>query len=54
MDNSSPVIKNLKKFIKKNDGVKSEAVAQRSCTKKVFLEILQNLQEKTCAGVSFL
>ena len=29
------------------------AVTQ-SCFKKMFLKILQNVQEKTCAGVSFL
>ena len=32
----------------------SEALAQRCSVKKVFLEILQNLQESTCARVSFL
>ena len=32
----------------------TEAVAQRCSVKKVFLEILQNSQEKTCASVSFL
>ena len=31
-----------------------EAVDQRSSLKKVFLEILQNSQENTCAWVSFL
>ena len=31
-----------------------EAVAQRCFVKKVFLEISQNLQENTCARVSFL
>ena len=31
-----------------------EAVAQRCSVKKVFLEILQNSQENTCARVSFL
>ena len=36
MDDSSLVIKNLQKFIKKSDGVKSEAVVQRCCIKKVF------------------
>ena len=32
----------------------TEAVAQRCSVKKVFLEISQNLQENTCARVSFL
>ena len=32
----------------------AEAVVQRCSVKKVFLEILQNSQEKTCARVSFL
>ena len=31
-----------------------EAVAQGSSVKKVFLEILQNSQENTCARASFL
>ena len=31
-----------------------EAVAQRCSVKKIFLEIPQNSQEKTCARVSFL
>ena len=31
-----------------------EAVARRCSVKKVFLEILQNSQENTCARVSFL
>ena len=31
-----------------------EAVTRDVLTKKVFLKILQNLQEKTCARVSFL
>ena len=32
----------------------SEAVAQRWSVKNVFLEILRNSQENTCARVSFL
>ena len=31
----------------------SEAVVQRCSVKKVFLDILQNSQENTCAKVSF-
>ena len=31
----------------------AEAVAQRWSVKKLFLKILQYLQESTCAGVSF-
>ena len=31
-----------------------ETVTQRCSTKKIFLKILQNLQEDTCAGVTFL
>ena len=33
---------------------KAEAVARRCSVKKVFLEILQNSQENTCARASFL
>ena len=32
----------------------TEAVAQKCSVKKAFLEISQNLQENTCARVSFL
>ena len=32
----------------------TEVVAQGFSVKKVFLKILQNLQENTCIGVSFL
>ena len=32
----------------------SEAVAQTRSAKQVFLEISQDSQENTCAGVSFL
>ena len=32
----------------------TEAVAQKCSVKKVFLKILQNSQENTCARVSFL
>ena len=34
--------------------IMTETVAQRCSLKKVFLEISQNLQENTCARVSFL
>ena len=34
--------------------IHTEAVVQRCSIKKVFLEILQNSQENTCATVSFL
>ena len=34
--------------------VVTEAVVQRCSVKKLFLEISQNSQENTCAGVSFL
>ena len=33
--------------------VDAEAVARRCSVKEVFLEILQNSQENTCARVSF-
>ena len=33
---------------------KTEAIARRSSVKKVFINILQNSQENTCARVSFL
>ena len=33
---------------------KAEAVAQRPSVKKLFLEILQNLQENACGRASFL
>ena len=32
----------------------AEAVARKCSVEKVFLEILQNSQENTCARVSFL
>ena len=32
----------------------TEGVVQRRFLKKVFIEILQNSQENTCASVSFL
>ena len=32
----------------------AEAIALRCSVKKVFLEILQNIQENTCARVSVL
>ena len=37
-------------FIK---GKETEAVIERCSVKKVFLEISQNVQENTCATVSF-
>ena len=36
------------------DGITLEAVVQRCSVKKVFLKILQNLQENTCTRVPFL
>ena len=44
------VLKMSLKFI----SISWEAVARRSCVKKVFLEISQNSLENTCASVSFL
>ena len=44
----------IKRLICNGTIFKSEAVAQRCSVKKVFLEILQNLQENTCARVSLL
>ena len=42
-------------FMKYRQYIKqTEAVAQRCSVKKVFLEISQNLQENTCARVTFL
>ena len=35
------------------DSILTEAVTQRCSVKKAFLEISQNLQENTCARVSF-
>ena len=43
---------NVKKLLKTKKV--AEAVARRFSLKKVFLEILQNSREKTCARVSFL
>ena len=45
-------------FIKSKDALfedhdSQEAVARRCSMKKVFLKILQNLQENTCVGVPF-
>ena len=36
------------------DVLNTEAVARRCSVRKVLLKILQNSQENTCAGVSFL
>ena len=36
-----------------NDSIISEAVVHRCSIKKVFLEILQNSQENTCASVFY-
>ena len=36
------------------ESLKTEAAAYRYSVKKMFLEILQNSQENTCARVSFL
>ena len=44
---------NISQSLKYTKGF-SEAITQRCSVKKVFLEILQNLQENTCALVSFL
>ena len=33
--------------------IKTEVVAQKCSVKKMFLEILQNSQDNTCARVSF-
>ena len=41
---------NIKQFTKSH----TEGVIRRYSVKKMFLEILENSQEKTCAGVSFL
>ena len=35
------------------ESLKTEAAAYRCSVKKMFLEILQNSQENTCARVSF-
>ena len=45
---------NVFQYLKLNNSNKSEAVAQTCYVKKVFLEILQNSQENTCARVSVL
>ena len=37
-----------------NDSNNTEAVVRRCSVKKVYLEISQNSQEKTCARFSFL
>ena len=41
-------------FLTKKIQEQTETVVQRSSVEKVFLEILQNSQENTCARVSFL
>ena len=46
------ILKDLAKF--SGQPVFLEAVTRRCSVKMVFLEILQNSQENTCAGVSFL
>ena len=48
--------KKKSKFYRKAPVLRSlftEAVARRSSMKKVFLEVLQNLHDNTCARVSF-
>ena len=44
----------MKKFYLKNTFLTAEAVVRRCSKKKVFLGILQNLQENNCAKESFL
>ena len=51
MTNVLTVSKNAEAAVRK---CSSEAVAQSFSVKKVFLEILQNSQEITCAGFSLL
>ena len=46
----TPILKNICEWLL----LQSEAVVQRCSVKKVFLEMLQNSQENTCARVSFL
>ena len=49
------ILKSLTIFLENLDHrCLTEAVAQICSVKKVFLEILQNLQESTCARASFL
>ena len=44
---------NLKELFYLKDFIRTEAVSQKCAVEKVFLEILQNSQENTCArGVS--
>ena len=50
------VVEGICTLISENIGplfIDSEAVVRRCSVKKVFLEILQNSQEDTCARVSF-
>ena len=45
---------NLKELFCLKDFIRTEAVSQKCAVKKLFLKILQNSQENTCArGVSF-
>ena len=54
------ILINTKNLVLKNSSIfflwliKLEAVVRRCSVKRVFLEILQNSQENTCARVSFL
>ena len=49
-DTNQPIVL----FMDGSENYIAEALAQRYSVKKVFLEILQNSQENTCASVSFL
>ena len=52
--NFAELVKNPKMNTTKPNYIYTEAVAQRCSVKQVFLEISQNLQENTCARVTFL
>ena len=51
---SSNVLRKISNRVLKSSFAMTEAVVWRCSAEKVFLEILQNLQENTCARVSFL
>ena len=54
LTNSIYLGKLLPSWYSRGAGTDTEAVAQRCSVEKVFLEILQNLQENICATVSLL
>ena len=51
---SSNILRKISNRVLKSSFAMTEAVVRRCSVEKVFLEILQNSQENTCARASFL